>query len=195
MDAILRDFAKLLEARFTSGILTTEDSVRYTLFASMLYNKIEPNTVILESPHPEIEKAKIDTWISGFHGENIAIEFKYDREPPGGTNQPKTQKAGSVFRDLQRLQLVSKKTSAICYFVYLTTKGMDTYFRNPTNGHQEFYKLEPSHTIDITERYFSGKPQTFTTKLGEIFEATLTGVLKISLPDDHFLRVYKVESS
>ena len=84
MDIVFTDFTNLLETRFNGNVLTTEDSVRYTLFASMLHNNISPNAVILEFPHPEIPRAQIDTWMSDFHGKSVAIEFKYDREPPGG---------------------------------------------------------------------------------------------------------------
>ena len=110
MDPIFADFAKLLESRFKVDVLTTEDSVRYTLFASVLHNNINPDAVILEFPHPVIPRAQIDTWMPDFHGAAVAIEFKYDREPPGRKHQPKTQKAGAVFEDLRRLLLASKRT-------------------------------------------------------------------------------------
>ncbi len=194
MDAIFTDFCKLLEARFKGKILTTEDSVRYTFFASMLYNNVEPDTVILEFPHPNIPKAKIDTWMPNFHGNAVAIEFKYDRDPPGGKNQPKTQKAGSAFRDLRRLQLINTNPYAARYFVYVTTKKMDTYFRNPDNGHKEIYELPPCRSVNIKESYFSDKPKSFMDKLEEPFEAKITNALKSSLPGDHFLRIYEVGS-
>ena len=127
MGEIFSNFAKLLDTRLKVGVLTTEDSVRYTFFASALHNNISPDAVILEFPHPAIPRAQIDTWMPDFHGVTVAIEFKYDREPPGGKNQPKTQKAGSVFEDLRRLLLVSMSTDAVCYFVYVTTEEMNVY--------------------------------------------------------------------
>ena len=193
MDAIFTDFTKLLEYRFNGGILTTEDSVRYTLFASMLQHNIDPDMVILEFPHPEIPRAQIDTWIPDFQGKSIAIEFKYDRETPGGSNQPKTQKAGAVFRDLRRLQLVSTKTSAACYFVYVSTEEMNAYYKNPTNGHRELYELSPGSSVEIKKSYFLGKPRTFMNELQKYFEANITSVLKSSLSGGHFLRIYKIK--
>ena len=194
MNAIFEDFAKLLESRLRNQVLTTEDSVRYTLFASMLNHNVEPNSVILEYPHPEIPKAQIDTWISDYCENSIAIESKYDRETPGGKNQPKTQKAGSVFQDLFRLQLANKKANAVCYFIYLTDVEMHVYFKNPENSHQELYEL-PQHTIlRMDKKYFSDKPKTFMSKLKEPFEASITNTLKRSLPGEHHLRIYKIEA-
>ena len=192
MHAIFADFAKLLETRFTVGVLTTEDSVRYTLFASVLHNNISPDAVIPEFPHPAIPRAQIDTWMPDFHGIAVAIEFKFDREPPRGKNQPKTQKAGSAFEDLRRLLLVSRSTDAVCYFVYVTTEEMNVYFKNSTNGHEELYELLPGNSIDIRKIYFSDKPKTFMEKLQEEFEANITSVLKKSLSGGHFLRIYKI---
>ena len=50
------DFAALLETRLRLTVPTTVDSVRYTLFASMLRNDIEPDAIILEFPHPDISR-------------------------------------------------------------------------------------------------------------------------------------------
>ena len=129
-----------------------------------------------------------------FCGETVAIEFKYDREPPGRRNQPKTQKAGSAFRDLRRLQLVSTKTGAVCYFVYVATEEINVYFKNPTNGHQELYELLPGNSVEIRESYFSNKARTFMKKLQEEFEENITSALKSSLSEGHFLRIYNVAS-
>ena len=194
MNAIFEDFADLLESRLRNGVPTTEDSVRYTLFVSMMNHHVPPNSVILEYPHPEIPRARIDTWISDYRDSNITIEFKYDRKIPGGKNQPKTQKASSVFQDLFRLQLTNKNTEAICYFVYLTDVEMHAYFKNPENGHQELYEL-PQHAVFRVDRnYFSGKAQTFTNNLKEPFETSITNILRRSLSGGHHLRIYRVES-
>ena len=189
MKTIFSDFAELLETRVNLEVLTTEDSVRYTLFAAMLRNNIEPHAVILEFPHPVIERAAIDTWMAGFCGKDVAIEFKYDRDPPGGKNQPRTQKAGAVFADLHRLQLVSDR--AVSYFVYITTMEMDVYFRNPSNGHEKLYGLGPGESLKIGRSYFSNKPKTFLTAAGDVFEATVTGIVKQCF-EEHFLSVYQV---
>ena len=95
--------------------------------SSLLRNNIDPDAVILEFPHPEIPRAKIDTWMPDFHGRAVAIEFRYDWGAPGGTNSNKTQRAGAVFEDLRRLQLL--RNHAVCHFEYVSTNDMDGYFK------------------------------------------------------------------
>ncbi|MDH7943689.1 hypothetical protein QGM61_07635 [Pseudohongiella sp. SYSU M77423] len=187
-------FSELLELRLASKVSTTEDSVRYTLFAAMLSNGISPDEVVLEFPHPAIERGQIDTWLPNFRGRPVSIEFKYDRDPPSGKNQPKTQKAGSVFRDIHRQLLTCQKTNAECYFVYVTTKEMAVYFNNPNNGYQTIFGLQPDQKFQIDHGYFSGKPMTFMTSLGGEFEAGITCIISKSLPHDHELRIYKIEA-
>ena len=172
---VFTDFAGLLETRLVRAVPTTEDSVRYKLFASLLRNGVEPDEVVLEFPHPAIPRAKVDTWLPDFEGTPVAIEFKYDRDPPSGTNLPKTQKAGALFADLRRLQLLSDRAAA--YLAYLTTNDMDVYFNNPRHGHRELYELPPGHSLEIGESYFVDKPATFVGAAGRPFGASITAVL------------------
>ena len=195
MKTVFSQFADLLDARFRKDMHTSEDAVRYTLFAAMLYQDIPADSLSFEYPHPHptLERAKIDTWIQVDGEKPIAIEFKYDRVIPSGQNQPKTQKAGSVFHDLYRLLLVNTSIGATCYFVYVTTAEMATYFTNPSNGHSAFFELLPGASIDIQSDYFSGKPLTFRDHSKKEFEAKIKGVLSRSLAADHSLRIYEVE--
>lgn len=194
MRAIFETFADLIAERLIARVPTTEDSVRYTLFAALLEHGVRPKDVVLEYPHPKIPRAEIDTWLPLFEGCPAAIEFKYDRDPPGGRNQPKTQKAGSVFRDLRRLLLTASNANAKSYFVYLTTREMAVYFRNPINGHNSLFALAPGESMDISLSYFEGKPVTFMTGLGEPFEARISAVLARSLPADFELRIFEILS-
>ena len=194
MKAIFSQFADLLDVRFRKEIYTSEDAVRYTMFASMLYQGIPSDSLSFEYPHPTLDGAKIDTWFQIDGEKPIAIEFKYDRVIPSGRNQPRTQKAGSVFHDLYRLLLVNTSIRATCYFVYVTTSEMATYFTNPSNGHNAFFELLPGASIEIQSDYFSGKPQTFRKQLGNEFEARIKGVLSRSLAADHSLRIFEVET-
>ena len=194
MKTIFSQFANLLDVRFRKEIYTSEDAIRYTMFASMLHQSIPPDSLSFEHPHPTLHGKKIDTWLQIDDKKPIAIEFKYDRVIPSGRNQPRTQKAGSVFHDLYRLLLVNTSIGATCYFVYVTTEEMATYFANPSNGHNAFFELLPDHSIEIQSDYFSGKPQTFRKRLGNEFEARIKGVLSRSLAADHSLRIYEVEA-
>lgn len=194
MIKVFEEFGRLLEERFRRGVVTTEDSVRYTFFAALLKSGVAPEQVVLEYPHPAIDRAKIDTWLPTYKDGSIAIEFKYDRDPPGGKNQPKTQKAGAVFKDLRRQALVAKAIGVRSYFVYVTTEEMAVYFRNPQNGHSRLWGLENGSDMLVDENYLSDKPQTFLGVLGGSFEAKVTGVFHSDLSSGNYLRAYEVES-
>ena len=194
MKTIFSQFADLLDVRFRKEIYTSEDAIRYTMFASMLYQDIPSDSLSFEHPHPTIKRAKIDTWLQIDGEKPIVIEFKYDRGIPSGRNLPGPQKAGSVFLDLYRLLLVNTSIGATCYFVYVTTGEMAAYFTNPGNGHNAFFELLPGASIEIQSGYFSGKPQTFRKQLGNEFEARIKGVLSRSLAAGHSLRIYEVEA-
>lgn len=187
VNTLFSDFAALLETRVRHDVWTTEDSVRYTLFAAMLHNKVKPHEVIQEFPHPVLRGGKrVDTWMPDFHGETVAIEFKYDASR--GTTLNETQRAGAVFEDLRRLQLLSD--DAVCYFVYVAMKEMDRHFRNQ---HAELYGLAQGESFEIRRSYFDEKPPSFMGKVGGAFEATVVGVVNQRF-SDHNLRVYNVAS-
>ncbi len=193
MDKIFADFSELLSTRLGADTKTTEDSVRYTFFASLLKNCIEPHNVILESPHPSIARAMVDTWIHRGNERDVAIEFKYDRDPPGGKNQPKTQKAGKAFHDLARLSKIAEDNRAECYFVYLTTEQMATYFRNSSNGHDRWFELTTGESMRIDSQYFGGKPATFLSALGSMFSADVICRYTVKVGADHHLRIFEVQ--
>ena len=90
MKTVFSQFADLLDARFRKDIHTSEDAVRYTMFAAMLYQNIPADSLSFEYPHPAIDGAKIDIWFQVDGEKPIAIEFKYDRVIPSGRNQPRT---------------------------------------------------------------------------------------------------------
>lgn len=192
MIEIFEKFEELLDERFELGVVTTEDSVRYTFFAALLQAGVKPHQVVLGYPHPAIERAKIDTWFPSYKEGSVAFEFKYDRDPPGGKNQPKTQKAGYVFKDLHRQLQVAKGVGIRSYFIYVTSEEMAVYFRNPNNGYTELWELRQGDKLAIDENYFSNKPNTFMNTLGGLFQACVVGAFSRVLPDGNYLRVYEV---
>ncbi len=193
MIEVFEEFGRLLEERFRREVITTEDSVRYTFFAALLKSGVSPEQVVLEFPHPAIDRAKIDTWLPIYKSGSIAIEFKYDRDPPGGNNQPKTQKAGAVFKDFRRQALVASAVGVRSYVVYVTSEEMAVYFRNPNNGHSRLWGLEHGSDMIIDERYLLDKPQTFLRALGVSFKAKVVGVFRSDLSGGNYLRAYEVE--
>jgi hypothetical protein len=192
MNRVFEEFGRLLDERFSRDVVTTEDSVRYTFFAALLNAEVTPDQVVLEYPHPAIDRAKIDTWLPAFNNESIAVEFKYDRDPPGGKNQPKTQKAGYVFKDFRRQELVAKKVGTRAFFVYVTSEEMAVYFRNSNNGHSNLWNLENGQHIVVDEQYLSDKPKTFLNVLGGMFKAQIEGVYHRDLSGGNYIRAYEV---
>ncbi len=194
MEKIFEIFADLLCSRIENKVYTTEDSVRYLFFAAMLENNIKPNNIVLEFPHPKIERAQIDTWLPVFNGNPVAIEFKYDRpvQTQSKATMNKTDRSGAVFEDLRRLQLACHDSPTECYFIYATSIEMHKYFNNKNNRHVEFYNLCPGYSFEITSEYFNNRPKSFSKRIKGEFETKVVNVLKRNLPKEHYLRIFRV---
>jgi hypothetical protein len=186
-------FLELLEKRLTFGVLTTEDSIRYTFFAALLHHGIQPERVVLEYPHPTISGARVDTVIVSSSGEPAtAVEFKYDRANPGGASQPLPQKAGSAFADMRRLALLPLVPER--YFVYVMDRELARYLASPRNGLDNVFGLAVDDTVCLDRDYFVNRSLTFRNRLGEWpGEVVLECVAAQDLPREHCLRIYAVD--
>jgi hypothetical protein len=189
----LENFGDLLDTRLGSGVFTTEDSVRYTLFAALLTKwNLRPEEIVLEQPHPAIARAQIDAWIPAAGDRpGVAIEFKYDREMPSERNSPRTQKAGKVFHDLYRLGTLPK--SVVRIFVYLTSSEMAGYFRNPSNGLSAFFALPLGRSLPIDAGFMQGRASTFVQSAGQVPSVAVRTLHSRSLSNNHELRVFEVQ--
>lgn len=189
---VLPAFGDLLNTRLGKSVFTTEDSVRYTLFAAILERtSLRPEEIVLEQPHPSIQRAQIDTWILPTASRRgIAIEFKYDREIPSSQNTPRTQKAGKVFHDLYRLGLAPANLSRI--FVYLSGSEMSSYFLNQSNGLAGFFSLPASQSLKIDATFLHGRSNTFTQACSQVPDVAVKLIYSRSLPRQHELRVFEV---
>jgi hypothetical protein len=89
--AIFEQFASLLNTRLSNAVITTEDSVRYSFYAAILYSGIlQPHEMIMEFPHPEIPNAEVDTYIPAKESNLPEVfELKYHRQVPNGKNSPR----------------------------------------------------------------------------------------------------------
>ena len=194
MNTVFELFGEMLETRLAEGVFTTEDSVRYTFFAALLEaGSLRPEQVILEFPHPVVARAEVDTWIPDFGDESIALEFKYDRETPGGTNSPKPNKAGKIFHDLHRLLLMKGDRALRRIFVYLTSAEMTGYMNNPRNGLHQFFSLVPEVVLEVQPDFFRSKSATFQRAAEGEFQANVVSLYSRSLPKRHELRIYGIE--
>ena len=160
------------------GVLTTEDSVRYSFFLSVILNSnVRPSQFIQEYPHPKIKRAKIDTWIDVAEQQAIAVEFKYHRGIPSGLNTPKPQSAGKAFKDLCRLGSLGVEA----YFIHLCAAKMSNYLSRKQNGLTEYFNCKTGDEILIDESFYENKSATFLKKLGETFRLELKCCLAASL--------------
>lgn len=193
MENVLTEFSTLLNKRLEAGVLTTEDSIRYTFFyALVLKSSTLPNEIILEYPHPAIPRAVIDTYIPSYQGTSLAIEFKYDREIPSGREIPKPQNAGELFKDMDRLARFSPKSYMNRIQIYVADSLMVTYFNNPENGHEAFFNLRQGSKMTIEESYLVGKPKTFVNSLMARPSFDILCLWSEKLPRAHELRVFQI---
>ena len=162
MEGVWAHFTDLLRTRLEAAVFTTEDSIRYTFYSAFSAKTgIEPHEIVLEFPHPQIKRARVDTYLPAFRGASVAIEFKYDREIPSGQAIPKPQKAGQLFKDMDRLARFDLDHPVRRLLVYVADPLMVVYFRNPANGHARFFLLPQGESFSVQREYLKGKPQTF----------------------------------
>ncbi|MCM3471023.1 hypothetical protein [Brevibacillus borstelensis] len=197
MDGIIKKFTNLLSERFNYNDLhTTEDTVRYTFFASLLANEyIKPHEIILEFPHPGIPNKEVDTYIPSIGGrKGIIAEFKYDRSTSSSTNSPRTMKAGKLLNDLFRLSLFNIDQHARKWLIYLTDEEMDGYFSNAKNGLTDFYNLPFNEMLTIDEDYIGKKANTFrkAINMNGINGIEIKCLCSNGLPKRHRLKIYEV---
>jgi hypothetical protein len=196
MKKVFAEFSILLNTRLKNSVFTSEDSVRYTFFAALLHTaKIAPHEIILEFPHPCISGAQIDTYVpSTSDRKGLVIEFKYDRQPPGGRNMPRTQNAGEVFNDVYRLACFEEDPLADRLLIYLADAEMAGYLSNSRNQLTDFFQLASGHQLRVDKRYLETKAITFQRCIGGSLNAALTGLWQEALPNNHHLRIYQITS-
>lgn len=183
-------FANLLARRFALGRHTTEDAIRYTHFAALLQTGVAPEDVVLEFPLAGPGHKKLDTLVEGLP--KSALEFKFDREIPSKTNLNKTQRAGAIFKDFQRLAKMRRELGAEAFFVYVAGHEMSVYFQNQ---HPKLWALMNRQTMAIPAAYIAAQKSTFRKALGADWqELSLRTLLATELPGGYSLRVWEVIS-
>jgi len=188
-------FAKLLNERLAAKVLTVEDSVRYTFFYALLSSVACRHTeVIIEYPHPVIEKKEIDFLIIPQDNRlSSALEFKYDRAIPSRRNLNKTDRAGMFCNDLLRLAHIPKSTAARKFFVYVTDSQMASYFRNPNNRFASLFELATGKECQVGREFLDGRPSSFGAKVSCPFiPFKAIGVYACDLSEQHLLRIWEI---
>lgn len=124
----------------------TEDNIRYYLFAKMYDQDNDLTNYCLELPYNNeignpikgnydeldfsgLNHRELDMFYNG--DEKIAMEIKFHRPSKTATGLP--NKAGELFNDLKRLELI-KQPNVRKIFVYVTDDEMHNYFLSSTRG-------------------------------------------------------------
>lgn len=186
-------FIELLSRRLSLSIPTSEDAVRYTFFAALAEAGMEPEKLILEYQHPDIEAAKVDAVILGDAGQpKVAIEFKYDRRNRGGTPQPLPQKAGAAFADLARLARLPQDLERL--FVHVMDDELSKYLQSSRNGLHPVYNLKAGESVKIMPEFFDGRSHTFNGRLGIWPPNVVVRLVSVrSLPERHIVYFFAID--
>jgi hypothetical protein len=187
-------FAQLLDDRLAQHIHTTEDSVRYTFFYSLMQEfELSPSDFELEYPHSINTKLEIDARVVKL---NSIFELKYHNSPPKADHLPRTSKPGELFNDIFRLSSFDKSKATHCYLIYLTDSEMHRYFNNARNKFEEFYNLPLSTTIQINEQFLRQYQKTFWEKATKSVPVTSCLVQRQyhkELRENHWVTVWQIK--
>ena len=162
LDEVFDRFANLIKERTYSETFTTEDSVRYLFFHTMTYNfGISLNDILLEFPHPDDKRQKVDTIISSSETRpELAFEFKFHRYT--GSTMARPMNAGQLFKDVFRLAMYKNhRKNSRCFVVYVTDSTMIKYFCNPKNNLDDFFNLDIDESLHTDETYVTKHAKTF----------------------------------
>jgi hypothetical protein len=191
---IYKAFNDELFTRLEKNTFTTEDSVRYTFFANLMkHTALATHDIVLEFPHNTLDGAEIDTYLPSYDGNEVIIEFKYDRAIPSGKNSPRPQKAGKHFNDMKRLLDFKTSLPAMRLFIYLTDDEMASYMRNPSNNLVDYFDLKPGNQIKVDQLFFNNKSATFQNAAGGVFMASIRCEWSGTLPKKHELRICRID--
>lgn len=188
---IFQTFEEYLIVRVKSGRHLTEDSVRYSFFAALIDASFcQQHELILELPHPNIPKAEIDTFISAPNCQAY-LEFKYHRQNDSAS--PKPQKAGSLFKDFNRLSAI--ENSAEKYLVYFTDKEMAAYFNKNQRQYGDFWLLSEGASFDFNDAYVAETSATFKNACGKVSNCRIEVIFSSQLKTSHEIRIFRTTSN
>lgn len=182
----------LIERRLEMQAPFSEDNFRYLVFHGLFKSGTDVARMVLEYPHPnlQLQGKKIDTVLLDENGEpKTAIEFKYHRSNPSGTNLPRPMSAGELLADFAKLRDFPQVER---FVVYLTDGEMLQYLKNPDNGLS--WILEHSREQEIS---LSNIPdgKTFRQHAGDWSRPALSQtLLNRPVAIDHRLIVWQVNA-
>lgn len=192
MKKVFNYFSDLIQRRFSKSIPTTEDSMRYTFFHSLIVKGgYRPEDIVLEQPYtnPKFKGNKLDLYaVSKNKTMSAAFEFKYHRGNAAGY----TSKAGELFWDIAKLANFKAKSK---FIVYLTDENMKKYLTNPRNKH-DWFSLAVDNSVIIDNDYACKFPKSLTSWIdgdNYINKCRLRLCFQSVLPKSHCLKIYEIE--
>jgi hypothetical protein len=201
LNHVLEYFTELVKRRLEYDVHTTEDSVRYMFFYSLLEKTdVYPYEVMLEYPHPWLAGTdnlplEVDMYIrSTDKRDGLIVELKYDRRLPSGNHMNTPQRAGKLFNDLYRLNAFNTEDNATRLLIYLTDDEMAGYLKR-RQGIGDFYKLNVGEFLVVDNSLVKDMPNQFKKAIpGELNLSVRCLWVNTSLPKQHELRVFEVQS-
>ncbi len=188
MEDIFQKATEYLTEKLNKHDKISEEEMRYIFFASILEKRqLSPADIRLEYPHPDMARAKVDTYIN-LPDFSAVIEFKYDRMSPDHPNSGVTGKAGKIFNDFYRL--ISFPVSyELRIFVYLTDPEMVKYRQL-----SELFKLRKGEALEITQKDVEEKPNTIQKSIRGDLYVGIECIWRAELPKDHIILIFKINN-
>ena len=120
------------------------------------------------------------------------VEFKFHRKSK--STSPKPQKAGNLFKDINRLAALMDK-GRHCLVVYLTCGEMATYFEKHEASYSNFWKEPIGGEFPYDNAFRAKTTDTFRKASGEHHDARVGVEFSTSLMHDYHLRVFDVRET
>ncbi len=148
---VLQLFAELLQERLKRQRNLNEDEIQDSLNHSLIERgNLAEFEIRMEFEHPSLPGKKIDSYVAASDSHAAAAwEVKHDRRPPGGMNQPRSNRAGALINDIFRLASFSEDEDMERILVYITDEEMVGYYRNSENQFGSFLDLGPAESFTL----------------------------------------------
>ena len=198
MDKVFSKFSRDICKCLSNGSFMTEATLRCA-FCIALRNstKIKIHEILLEYPQKKLNGKKekgnrrIDMYIPSLNGKRMTIEFKYDRGFEKRTTPNTTQNAVELFADIYRLSKLANSNRIGRLMVYCTDKIMANYFRESKKCFSEFFHLKNAKKIKLGKSSIKSKSKALKKVISSL-SASIVCLWSENLPNDHYLRIYKV---
>ncbi|MBI3287269.1 MAG: hypothetical protein HYZ68_04395 [Chloroflexi bacterium] len=121
-EGAFEDFVDALWRRLERGVETTEDTVRYYFFNSLIRQGVDLDSLTLEKEHATLKGVSVDLYFATLPRPHC-VEIKYHRSPTRGGQR--TIQFGEVLADLYKLAFLHPTAKGL--FLYVADQGMQTY--------------------------------------------------------------------